>query len=147
MLIHAQANSPAQPRSAGTSAVLESRLTTPKTPVASVEATSPVRTPVRISTGVTFPKLIETEGIVESADWKWRPTESERVAVVKFIVDPTGKPSQVEMVKSLGTVIDNDVVAAVSRYHFQPGTLDHQPIPVEIRLTVTILNPVSSLGL
>jgi outer membrane biosynthesis protein TonB len=147
MLIHAQVNSPAQPQSAGTSAVLESRLAAPKTPGAPAKAAVPVRTPERISSGVTFPKLIATEEIVESADWQWRPTEAERVAVVRFIVDPTGKPSQVHIVQSLGAVGDGDVLTAVSHYRFQPGTLDRQPVPIEITLTVNILNRVNHLGM
>lgn len=147
MLIHAQAHSPAQPTSAGASAVLESRLTTPKTPAASVEAPSPVHTPVRVSSGVTFPKLVETEQIVESAEWQWRPTESEKIAVVKLIVDPTGKPSQVQVVQSLGAGMDNDIVAAVSRYRFQPGMLNNQPVPITVNLTVRIVSRLNGFGM
>jgi hypothetical protein len=137
MLIHAQVNSPAQPQSAGTNPVLESRLTTPKAPGVSSDTTT---APVRISSGVTFPKLIETAEIFESKDWRWLSPVAEKVAVINLIVDPTGKPSQLHLVQSLGAGVDEDILAAVSRYRFVPGMLNHQPIPIEVNLTVRILS-------
>jgi hypothetical protein len=140
MLLHAQANSPAQP--AVKSATLESRLTKPEAPGALPGATASIKTPVRVSTGVMFPKLIETNPIVESASWPWRLTEDSKIAVVKVLVGPDGKPVKVEMIKPLGAGMDKDILAAVGRYRFQPGTLDHQAVPLEVNLTVTILSRI-----
>jgi TonB family protein len=137
MLIHAQVNSPAQPQSAGKAPVLESRLAAPKAPGAGAAAAIPTG-PIRISSGVTYPKLVDTSAIVENADWHWSPNETERTAVVKMIVDANGTPTNLQVVKGLNPAMDADLVAAVSHYRFQPGTLNHKPFPIEVDLTVTI---------
>jgi hypothetical protein len=147
MMIHAQANSPAQPQPAAQNIVLESRLATPKSPRASTDGAASVASKISISSGVTFPKLIQTAELVESSDWHWSPTESEKLAVVKVIVDKNGTPTQVSMINSLGAGKDDDVLAAVKHYRFQPGTLDRQPVPVEVHLTVRILSRLSSAGM
>jgi TonB family protein len=147
MLIHAQANSPAQPQPAAQNTVLESRLATPKALGASTDGATPVATPARISSGVTFPKVIETAELIESSDWHWTPAESQRLAVVKVLVDKNGQPSQVSMIQSLGAGMDGDVLAAVKHYRFQPATLDRQPVPVEVHLTVRILSRLNNAGM
>jgi TonB family protein len=134
MLLHAQVNSPAQPQNVA----LVSRLTTPAAPGASSAAT-PTKTPLHVSTGVTFPKLIESTPVQESASWRWRADETAKKAVVGMVVNPNGTLSSLHVVQSIGADMDRDVLAAVSQYRFQPGSLDNSPIPVEVNLTVNIL--------
>jgi TonB family protein len=141
MLIHAQVNSPAQPQSAGPVPVLESRLTAPKAPGSAPAAAIPTG-PVRISTGVTAPKVIQTLPIIENADWRWSPNETERTAVVKMTVDTHGTPTNLQVIQGLNPAMDADLVAAVSQYRFKPGTLNNQPFPIEVDLTVHIEGPL-----
>jgi outer membrane biosynthesis protein TonB len=142
VLIQAQVNSPAPTQSAGQKTVLESRLAAPKAPGVSTDGTSvPVKHALRVSSGVVYPKLLEKVNIAESSAWHWRASEEEKLAVVKFFVDKDGKPSQVTMVQSIGPGMDNDVLASVSRYRFKAGTLNDEPTPIEVELTVQIQNP------
>ena len=58
-----------------------------------------------------------------------------------MIVDATGKPSELKIVQSLGPVMDKNVLAAVSRYRFAPGTLDGEPTTVPVNLEVILRSP------
>jgi hypothetical protein len=144
MLIQAQVLSPAQPKSADTNPVLVSGLMKPKNSGTMFAAAAgdavPDRTPEHVSTGVVKPKLIQTTQVQETANWRWFPTETEKLAFVTVIVDPTGKPSSVHMKQSLGPAIDKDVLASVSGFRFQPGTLNNASIPMEVELTLRIHN-------
>ena len=140
MLLHAQANSPAQTQSSPASTTLQSKLVQPKELNAS-EAdhnTAHVATPVRISTGVVAPKLIHTIAIESDSDSPWTVFAADRKTVVEMMVDATGKPSDMKIVKSLGPAMDHNVLAAVSQYRFTPGTLDGQPAPVPVNLELTL---------
>src|ERR1700758_2019746 len=125
MLLHAQANSPAKTQSPPPPSTLQSKLVQPAE-INGSEAAH-VTAPVRVSTGVGAPKLIHTVAI--EADSNWVPTgfTFERKAVVEMTVDATGKPSNLKIVKSLGPVMDHNVLAAVGQYRFAPGTLDGAP--------------------
>jgi hypothetical protein len=135
MLLHAQANSPArtQPSSSPT---LQSKLVQP----AEIEGSEAAHTtaPVRVSTGVGAPKLIHTVAI--ESDSTWIPTgfTSNRSTVVAMTVDATGKPSNLKIVKSLGPLMDHNVLAAVGQYRFTPGTLDGAPTAVPVNLHVEL---------
>ena len=70
MLLHAQANSPAQTPPSPASTTLQSKLVQPKELNASeVNSVTHTTTPVRISTGVEAPKLIHTVAIESDFDW------------------------------------------------------------------------------
>jgi TonB family protein len=138
MLLHAQANSPAQTQSSPASATtLQSKLVQPKELNAS-EAVAHTTTPVRISTGVGAPKLIHTVAIESDSDWIPSGFTFDRKTVVEMTVDATGKPSNLKILQSLGPVMDHNVLAAVSQYRFTPGTLDGAPTNVPVNLQVIL---------
>ena len=138
MLLHAQANSPAQTQSSPAPTTLQSKLVQPKELNAS-EAVAHSTTPVRVSTGVAAPKLIHTVAIESDSDWIPRGfTSFDRKTVVEMTVDATGKPSNLKIVKSLGPVMDHNVLAAVGQYRFAPGTLDGAPTAVPVNLNVVL---------
>jgi len=131
VMLHAQATSPAQPQA---STVTESKLS------AAPDLSSPAR-PLRISTGVIAPKLIKTVDVAPtSEDWEWRVSGINRTAVVSMLVDENGIPSNVKIIRSAGSGIDENVIAAVKQYRFKPGRLDQAPVAVPMNLTVTIQN-------
>ncbi|HEX7157579.1 MAG TPA: TonB family protein [Edaphobacter sp.] len=133
VMLHAQATSPAQPQA---STVLESKLSA----APALSSASPTH-PIRISTGVIAPKLIKTVDVAPtSEDWAWRVGGINRTAVVSMLVDETGVPSNLKIVRSAGSGIDENVIAAVKQYRFQPGLLNHAPVAVPVNLTVTIQN-------
>jgi TonB family protein len=142
MLLHAQANSPAQTQTPATPATLQSKLVQPKEFNASEadRGTAHVA-PIRISTGVIAPKLISTVEI-ESDSASPQGFSLDRKTVVEMTIDATGKPSDLKIVGSLGSVMDRNVLAAVSQYRFTPGTLDGQPTSVPVNLEVVLRSPV-----
>ncbi|WP_263365042.1 energy transducer TonB [Edaphobacter bradus] len=135
-LLHAQANSPAQPQTSAT--VLESKLTAPAeiTGAAETAATAPVR----VTTGVTAPRLIHTVAISSSSESLAFRSGIDRQAVVSLLVDEKGVPSNPKIVLSAGADIDNNVLEAVKQYRFQPGSLNHHPTAVPVNLHITIQN-------
>ncbi len=138
MLLHAQANSPAQTQSSPASTTtLQSKLVQPKELNGS-EAVAHTTTPVRISTGVGAPKLIHTVAIESDSNWIPTGFAFDRKTVVEMMVDATGKPSDLKIVRSLGPVMDHNVLAAVSQYRFTPGTLDGAPTAVPVNLEVIL---------
>jgi TonB family protein len=136
MLLHAQANSPAQPQTSGTT--LQSKLDQPNEFASEADHGTARSTPLRISTGVVAPKLIHTVQIESDFDGTPRGFSLDRKTVVEMTVDATGKPSDLKVVRSLGPVMDKNVLAAVSQYRFAPGTLNGQPTVVPVNLEVIL---------
>jgi TonB family protein len=139
MLLHAQANSPAKTQSSPTSSTLQSKLVQPGELNGSEAAH--VAAPLRVSTGVVAPKLIHTIAVESDPDLSPFGFNTERKTTVEMVVDATGKPTDLKIVRSLGPTMDKHVLVAVSQYRFTPGTLDGQPAPVPVNLEVTLLGP------
>ena len=137
MLLHAQANSPAQTQPSPASTTLQSKLVHPRE-LNDSEAVVHTTTPIRVSTGVGAPKLIHTVAIESDSTWVPTGFTSNRNTVVEMTVDATGKPSDLKIVKSLGPVMDHNVLAAVGQYRFTPGTLDGAPTAVPVNLHVVL---------
>jgi len=53
-------------------------------------------------------------------------------------VDQTGRPQNVQVVKSLNPFWDARIVEAVQKAHYRPGKIDDQAIPMDMNLTVNI---------
>ena len=137
MLLHAQANSPAKTQTPGTS-TLQSKLVQPNEFNSSEADHNTAHTaPLRISTGVVSPKLISTVGIESDSDAP-RVFGLDRKAVVEMTVDATGKPTDLKVVRSLGPVMDHNVLAAVGQYRYTPGMLDGQPTAVPVTLQIIL---------
>jgi TonB family protein len=134
MLIHAQANSPAQPQTQ----TLQSRLEQPND-FAGDRGTA--ATP-RVSTGVVAPKLTYTTDIPKTDEWSVRRSVVDKKVVVEMTVDAKGVPSDLKVVNSLGADMDKNVLSAVSQYRFRPGTLDNQPTAVPLKLEILLHNVV-----
>jgi TonB family protein len=54
-----------------------------------------------------------------------------------LVVGPEGRPHSIRIQRSLGMGLDEKAVAAVSTWHFQPGTLNGQPVAVEVNVEVS----------
>ena len=142
MLLHAQANSPAQQSSPAPTS-LQSKLLQP----AEFNASEPDRSTAstaarRVSTGVVAPKLVYTVAVEADTDASPRGFVFDRKTVVEMTVDASGKPSDLKIVKSLGSKMDKNILAAVSQYRFTPGTLDGAPTNIPVNLEVTLRSSV-----
>lgn len=133
VLLHAQANSPAQ-----TQIALAAR------PAVSAEAGAAdrgaVTKPVRISTGVIAPKLVYSIPVNSEATAPWTNVAADKTVTVGMIVDETGKPTNLKIVKSAGPIVDRSVLAAVSQYRFAPGTVSNQAVSFPLNLEVNLVN-------
>ena len=128
VLAHAQA-----PTQANGS--LQARAEAPKPLAATPENTT---AKVRVSTGVTQPRLIGNPHITLSDREFDRQTPAEHIVVVSLDVDKDGAAHDVEMLKSTNKAIDEKVIAAVKDFHFVPAQLDAQAIPVHVNLSIVL---------
>jgi TonB family protein len=58
------------------------------------------------------------------------------VVLVSMIVDTSGNPTQVQVLRPVGLGLDENAVASVSTYRFRPAMLDDKPVPVELNVEV-----------
>jgi TonB family protein len=142
-MLHAQANSPAQPESPSNAPFVQSKLTPSTDPgfAAGPDRSNSVSlTDARVSTGVIRPKLIHSVNVSTDGDLISSLPNFERIAVVDMIVDEDGKPSDLKISKSLGPAMDKNVLDAVSQFRFKPATLDNQPTAIPLELEVVMHN-------
>ena len=135
VLLHAQASAPAQPSS---TPVLQASVRQPAAPAAVQPLDPKASIPVRVSTGVTAPKLLHSAELTLSSSPMRSYVAPDRTVVVDMTVDATGKPSNLKVVKSSTMVTDQNVLDAAKHFVFKPGTLDGEAIPVNVELSVTI---------
>jgi len=105
------------------------------TPVGDASAPTPN---VRVSTGVIAPELLEPSQLTIPVDFSEGPIPSDAEVGLSLTVDENGRPQNVKVVRSLNPLWDARVVEAVNKAHFKPGTIDSQPIPIDLNLTVNI---------
>jgi TonB family protein len=134
MLLHAQANTPAQP--------LQAKLGQPmELAAAANSARNATPGTVRISTGVVAPKLIHTVDITTDNDKIWQANPASRKVVVSMVVDEAGKPTDLKIVQSVGANLDRNVLTAVSQYRFTPGTVSNEAVASPVNLEIELLAP------
>ena len=92
----------------------------------------------RISTGVAAPAMIDESSFRIPADALGQSVAGDAKVVLSLNVDEKGNAQNVKVVKSVNPSLDARVVAAVLQSHFRPATLNHQPIAVDMDLTVSV---------
>lgn len=84
--------------------------------------------------GVTNPKLLH------AADPQFsgaaRRLGYSGIVVLGLIVDASGMPQDIHIVKPLGMGLDEEAVKAVEQYRFAPARLKGKPVPVRINVEV-----------
>ncbi len=100
------------------------------------DATAP--TPVRVSTGVILPTLIDSANLNLPTDLGGILIPDGAAVGLTFTVDEKGLPQNIKVVKPYNLFWDSRVVDAVREFRYHPGTVDNQPVPVEMNLTVNI---------
>ena len=102
------------------------------------DATAP--TPgVRVSTGVTAPKLAEAISIAmpDGLSKAFIPADSK--LELSFTVDSKGQAENVKVTKSISPYWDARVVEAIQKSHFKPGKLDDQAVAIDMNLVVSLM--------
>ena len=96
--------------------------------------------PLRISSGVIWPKLIsEPDFKISSSDFMGRNLATEQV-IVSYTVDENGKPQNIHLTKSVNPSVDERVLNAVRQYRYAPATLNNEKVAVDINLEVNFAN-------
>ena len=133
VLLSAQANSPAPSQVA-----LAARPASPAELGAAADRGTATNKPLRISTGVIAPKLIHSVSVNSDATRPWTDVATNKSVTVGMIIDQTGKPTDLKIIKSAGPVVDHNVLEAVIQYRFQPGTVSNQPIDFPLNLEINL---------
>lgn len=133
VLVHAQSQSPAQPRGAN-APVLESRLVTPN----AADGAAATPSAVHIS-NLLQPKLTKWTNIAED-EHNWdTPRYNVSSVTVSMTVTEKGIPTDLKVVDSQDPLLNRSVLDAVANYRFAPGTLDSKPTAIPVVLTVRVV--------
>src|SRR5271157_2035858 len=65
-----------------------------------------------------------------------RHNKIQGTVVLWLVVGADGKPSTIKVTRSLGHGLDEEAVAAVKQWKFEPSTVNGQPVPVEVNVEV-----------
>ena len=101
----------------------------------SEDATATTHTP-RISTGVVAPTLLKSIGISVPYGLPMDAIPVDAQIGLSLTVDERGQPQDIHVVKGINSFWNARVVEAVSKFHYRPGTIDNQAVPVDVNLTV-----------
>ena len=121
------------------SSLLLSSLTLPAAAFASTpvdDATAP--TPIRVSTGVTEPVLINSAYLSVPNGYSIDAIPSDAQVGLSLTINEKGQPENIQVTKSYNKFWDARVIETVREFHFKPGTVDNEPTPVDMNLVVNI---------
>jgi len=121
------------------SSLLLSSLTLPAAAFASTpvdDATAP--TPIRVSTGVTQPVLVNSAYLEIPDGYSIDAIPSGAQVSLSLTINEKGQPENIQVTKSFNKFWDARVIETVREFHFKPGTVDNQPTPVDMNLVVNI---------
>ena len=93
---------------------------------------------IRVSSGVTAPEILTPVNLTVPAGFTANDLPDASAVQLSLTVDANGHPENIRVTKSLNSVWDARVVEAISRAHFKPGTVDLEPTPIDLNLTVNI---------
>jgi TonB family protein len=87
-----------------------------------------------IGEGVSAPHLVSTTHPKFPAGYAEKDFSGS--CLVSLVVDSSGLPERVTVVKSLGADFDESAVEAVKQYRFEPAMFKGQPVPVSLKVEV-----------
>jgi TonB family protein len=97
-----------------------------------------VSTPVRKSTGVTTPVLLDSPVLSLPQDLSMNLMPANAQVELSLTVDEKGLPQNVKVVKSFNPFVDASVIDTVNQMRFRPGTLDNRPTPIDLNLIINV---------
>jgi len=92
---------------------------------------------VRVSTGVVAPQLVRSVDL-GAGQPRTHVLAVTRTVVLEMTVDTAGNPTNLRIVQPVDPALDQKVLAAVSQFHYKPGTLNGLPAAVPVRLRYVI---------
>jgi TonB family protein len=100
------------------------------------DATAP--TPIHVSSGVTQPVLVHTAYLDIPQGYSIDAIPEDAQVGLSLTVDEKGLPENIQVTKSYGKFWDARVISTVRQFHFKPATVDGEPTPVDMNLTINI---------
>jgi periplasmic protein TonB len=88
----------------------------------------------KVGGGISAPKPITTPDPEYTEEARLAKTEGK--CILWMIVDDTGKPRNIKVVRGLGSGLDARAIAAVQQWRFQPALKDGKPVNVQISVEV-----------
>jgi TonB family protein len=88
----------------------------------------------RIGGSVTAPQLLSK--VDPNFDEAARALKYSGIVLVNLVVDATGTPRQVRILRPTGLGLDEQAIAAVQQYTFKPAMQDGKPVAVELNVEV-----------
>jgi TonB family protein len=85
----------------------------------------------------TAPKLVHMVGRILPVA-RLASEENNAYVAVRLKVDERGLPENLTIAHSAGTSIDEQTLAAVRQYRFQPATVDHAPVESTVIVQVKL---------
>jgi TonB family protein len=97
----------------------------------------PASTPTayRVGAQVTVPRILSKVEPEYSAEA--RKNKLQGSVLLAVIVDATGAPTQIAILRPLGMGLDEAAIAAVSQWKFSPGRKNGTPVPVFTQIEMT----------
>jgi len=92
---------------------------------------------VRVSTGITAPRILSTTGIQIPAALR-EVISNDATYTLKVTINADGKAENARIVNSANHYLNDTVLAAVQSYKWLPATLDDQTIPMDVTLNVVV---------
>jgi TonB family protein len=118
---------------------LLSSLSLPAFAIAAKPVDDAVSTSTRpVSTGVTAPQLVYSTKISIAPSELPEAFSNPARVVLKFSLDKTGSPQDIQVMHPLTQPIDARVVEAVRHFRWTPAVLNNQTVPIEMNLTVQV---------
>jgi TonB family protein len=66
-----------------------------------------------------------------------RKAKWQGAVLLSLVVDESGKPTGIKVVRPLGLGLDEKAIEAVQQWKFKPGTKDGKPVSVAAQIEVT----------
>jgi TonB family protein len=87
----------------------------------------------------TAPRLVHVVGRTLPL-YRLMNEENNAFVVLHLQVDYKGLPQNITIARSAGTAIDQQTIAAVGQYRFQPATVNHEPVQSDVTVKVMLKN-------
>ncbi len=95
-------------------------------------------TPIRVSSGVTQPVLVNSVYLNVPPGYSIDAIPADAQVGLAVTINEKGEPENIQVTKSFDKFWDARVVSTVREFKFKPATVDNQPVPVDMNLTINI---------
>lgn len=92
----------------------------------------------RVTTGIIAPQLAGPAVVHIQDDAVLQTFPTPATMLVRLNLDATGTATSIQVLRSIAPTVDAHVIAAVRQLHWRPASLDNQPIPLTVNLTVQV---------